>query len=123
MFEDIRSQKGESLQGGGIMIDNSEHNKMSSFDFSAMAHEKQKQFFGDNNPSIAEEEDLHWAELWRESKIYAMNNPLSLFGDDCQVWNLDRFTSYESLIHYVETYHNYEVCLHYFLSETFVLII
>ena len=111
MFEEIYEQRGEELTKGGFNLNVDKYRNMTSAEFAKVAREKHLAYYGDRIPTIAEAEDLHWSELCKSSKLYAMNNSMSLFGDDCQVWNLDRFTSYESLIHYDETHHKQQVCI------------
>lgn len=109
-FQQVVNQTGDSLLEGCYMIDNSPYMKTSNYEFSSMASQKQNYYFGDSTPSIEEAEDRHWGEVGKSSiRSYAMNNDISLFGDDCHVWNLNKFTSYESMIHYKETHENYHV--------------
>lgn len=105
-------QKSERMPEGGIMIDNIIQSNMSSSEFAAMADRKQQQYFGETDPTISQAEDCHWTELCKATKSYAMNNAISLFSEDCEVRNLDQFTSYESLIHYDSSHHNMKECLH-----------
>lgn len=49
--------------------------------------------------TVQEIEDVFWAKIETEEKSYAMNNEISLFGNDVALWNLDRFTRAESNIH------------------------
>lgn len=64
--------------------------------------------FDSRNPTIDEIENLYWKNIKKKRK-YASNNEMSLFGDDVQHWNLDRFTSKESNIHFRQTHHNDQV--------------
>lgn len=119
MFKDIYLQNAESLAEGGLNIDSSKAMNMTSSAFSAMARQRHHELFGDRSPTIQEAEDLHWSEFCKSSKLYAMNNSLSLFGDDCELWNLDRFTSRESLIHYEQSHHQHNVCIFMYFSTYF----
>lgn len=43
-------------------------------------------------------EDLFWKHITKQ-RMYAISNPMSLFGDECNAWNLDKFTKDDSSIH------------------------
>lgn len=109
VFKEIFMQKGECMPGGGVNLDISKQHDMTQREFKELAQEKLTEYFGNRIPTITEAEDRHWLEICQTTKLYAMNNPLSLFGDDCHEWNLDRFTSHESLIHYEKTHHSQAV--------------
>lgn len=68
--------------------------------FSKLAEEKEAEF---QSLTIDEKEDLFWnsARMHENVTFYALDNPFSLFGDDCKFWNLSKFTNAESLIHQV----------------------
>lgn len=51
------------------------------------------------NMSLANIEDMHWKTICESAKLYALNNQMSLFGENVQIWNLDRFTKSHSSIH------------------------
>lgn len=98
--------------GEGFEVDNSTETDMTFDEFAKMAFQKQKFYFGDRIPTVSEAEDRHWDEAFNSSsKGYAMYNDLSLFDDECTTWNLDKFTCYESMIHYKDTHEHYPVSL------------
>lgn len=47
---------------------------------------------------IDEAEDGFWSHV-TEERVYSINTPMSLFGDETKLWNLDKFTKDESSIH------------------------
>lgn len=50
--------------------------------------------------SVSDWEDKFWASLsGEEVHPYGIDNPVSLFPETCKYWNLNKFTSLESLIH------------------------
>lgn len=72
------------------------------------ANDVMKNHFGSQSPTIDEIENLYWKDILDECK-YGSNNEISLFGDNVNHWNLDRFTSKESNIHSGHTHHNDKV--------------
>lgn len=57
-----------------------------------------------NSETLARYEDEFWESLnSEEERPYAIENDISLFAQQCKHWNLNRFTSKESLIHGHET--------------------
>lgn len=94
-------------------------------DFIKAANEKQNAFFGDSEPSIDEIEDLYWNVMCSEEKLYAQNNQISLFGENVKIWNLDKFTNKESIIHSDVTHHYDTVSIlktisNHLMSEAFL---
>lgn len=51
--------------------------------------------FTDDN----EAEDLFWSQICSGERIYGINIPMTLFGNEAMVWNLDKFTKDQSNIH------------------------
>lgn len=72
------------------------------------ANDVMAKHFGSQNPTIDDIENLYWKNILKENK-YGCNNEMSLFGDNVDYWNLDRFTSKESNIHFRQTHHNEKV--------------
>lgn len=58
--------------------------------------------------SVDEIEKLYWDRICLQRK-YAINNNMSLFGDNTTIWNLDKFTNAESNIHSTQTHHELNV--------------
>lgn len=112
ILQEVYEQAGERMEHGGFNIDVTKHDDMPASVFAAKTHESYQRYFGGRKPTIEEAEDLYWSDLCEKSKIYAMNNPLTLFGNECKEWNMDQFTAKDSLIHYEETHHNQQkVCI------------
>lgn len=78
--------------------------------------EQARSFFGESKPTIEQIEELHWSELMKSEKKYSIDNELSLFGTDCKVWNLDRFTIKESNIHGITTHHTQRVSRNFIMK-------
>lgn len=55
--------------------------------------------------SVSEVEDRFCGEVNGMQRNYAINNEMSLFGAEVDLWNLDRFTEKESIIHSKTTHH------------------
>lgn len=62
----------------------------------------------DREFSIEEIEEQFWQTIGAET-IYSLHNKISLFGDETEQWNLDRFTKAESNIHFETTHHSVKV--------------
>lgn len=115
IFEGIYEQTAVEFPKGGYDLDVKEHANMTAGEFRQYAREKHLAYYGEKEvPTIIEAEDMHWSELCKSKKLYAMNNSMSLFDEECKVWNLDQFTSNESLIHYKDTHHRHKVCIYIF---------
>lgn len=73
---------------------------MTYANFSKLAMEKQSEF---ESLSIEEMENRFWnpARMHKNVAQYGLDNSFSLFGNECQLWNLSKFTNIESLIHQV----------------------
>lgn len=71
--------------------------------FSTMAKRKEKDF---GSLTIKQAEDLFWDAQRMEKKrpYYGLDNEFSLFGDGCNMWNINKFTHVESLLHQVIYY-------------------
>lgn len=68
---------------------------MSYSDYKKISEEKVVKLDASNSKEM---ENTFWAQITKGAQ-YSLNNKFSLFGDSCQIWNLDRFTKKESLIH------------------------
>lgn len=110
--------KSKKLSEGGMEISYTKRPKMTFADFVQLANSS-KQNFGDGPDSIKKAEDMHWSSACLSSKMYAMNNNISLFSDEVSIWNLDSFTLRESSIHFENTHHTMPVSFNYF--STFAL--
>lgn len=59
----------------------------------------EKNAMGLNFTNMNEAEDMFWRQVCVGEKIYGINIPTTLFGDETKVWNLDKFTKDHSDIH------------------------
>lgn len=121
MLTTILKQKATKLKHGGfdLSLDPSKPLAMTFGEYAKMSVSNEKKWFGKNR-SLANIEDQHWLKLCKTNKLYAMNNQISLFGDDVTTWNLDRFTKAESNIHGNQTHHTLDVsmiCIHKFVVK------
>lgn len=101
-------QKAEKLTGGASRL-SMDSTTMAYAEFEHLSKQKEIELFGPTGVSIQQIEDLHWAKNCTDQRLYAINNNLSLFGDDVLMWNLDRFTKHESIIHSARTHHVLDV--------------
>lgn len=111
ILSSIVKQKPKKLALGGFDLLPSAFKLMSFENFVKFSEQKKKKLFGTRSLSIEEIENLHWEKLCSVEKCYSLNNSMSLFGDDVNVWNLDRFTKSESNIHGSQTHHTLDVSL------------
>lgn len=91
-------------------------------EFKKITKEKESELFGDREFKIEEIEDLHWQKI-SEEKMYAIDNPISLFGNETVVWNLDRLTKLESNIHFKRTHHELDVSIFFQFVVEFIYIV
>lgn len=73
---------------------------MSYAEFSRIAKQKQADF---ESTTIVQMENHFWdsKRMQQNEVLYGIDNHFSLFGDGCKMWNLNKFTNKESLIHQV----------------------
>lgn len=90
-------QIGHPLSGGGIEVIHTSSHSMSYGDF-VQEWKEIEQTFEIENLSIEGIEDMYWARICNGEKKFAINNPISLFGE-FSVWNLNRFTEKDSVKH------------------------
>lgn len=82
----------KKLPFGCFDVFNSNSCEMTHGEFKALSSSSEIDF------DIETFEDTFWRQV-TEERIYAINNPITLFGDGTKVWNLDKFTKDESKIH------------------------
>lgn len=85
------TQTSEKLAFGCFDVLNSDCREMTLEEFKTLAEVE-------ISLNVDEAEDAFWGQVTKE-RIYAINNSISLFGDETLIWNLDTFTSDESSIH------------------------
>lgn len=104
----VIEQKSHKLMLGGFEVAPSTETSMTYRDFAQISQQKDEEF---SSLSIEQIEDMVWEKMedYEMNKSYAINNEISLFGDDTCVWNLDRFTKSESNIHTTKTHHSQKV--------------
>lgn len=60
-----------------------------------------------DNKSLNEIENSFWETLSTEHRLYSIDNQLSLFSGDVEVWNLNQFTKYQSNIQFTQTVYTF----------------
>lgn len=103
VLKEVGSLNCESLLLGGKEVFYTEFDQMSYRDFMAYSTEKEKVYI---DKSLEELEDIFWKSEIAKPKKYAINNEMSLFGDDVDIWNLSKFTNFQSNIHATHYYRN-----------------
>lgn len=113
MLMNIRTQKatktaaavGTKSDSAVFVLNVEKNRKMLHSTFKKLALKMQGGFEG---KTFAELEDSHWQNLaQRTSKgcklipLYAIDNEFSLYPEDCEFWNMNKFTGKESMIHEV----------------------
>lgn len=83
----------EKLSLGCFDVSVGESNQINYKEFKRLAEINTIEF-----ANIENAEDTFWDNI-RNDRLYAVNNPFSLFGDETMVWNLDQFTRDDSCIH------------------------
>lgn len=78
---------------------------MSYGEFVELSNAKAQSFFGDRELSIEDIGEIYWEKICTDEKYYAIDNRISLFGEETKIWNLDQFTSAQSNIHWEKTHH------------------
>lgn len=89
------TQTVKKLPFGCFDVSFDEYREMTHGEFKTLAESKATEI---NFENIDKAEDVFWNQVTKQ-RIYAINNPISLFGDETKVWNLDKFTKDESCIH------------------------
>lgn len=77
-------------------------------EFIKLVEAETKNYFDGRKLSIEEIENIYWQNITND-RHYAIDNELSLFGEDTITWNLDRFTDVESNIHFKKPHNLVEV--------------
>lgn len=94
------TQKYSKLSLGCYELSNEQPTERTYEDFQSLAKAQTIKIFGAIEfEDVERTEDMFWSQMNIESREYAMDNELSLFGDDVAAWNLDKFTKDESSIH------------------------
>lgn len=72
-------------------------------DYAAYSTKRQKAYA---NKTLEEIEDIFWRSGISKSRKYAIDNEITLFGDDVEMWNLSKLTNEHSNIHTTTYYRN-----------------
>lgn len=95
------TQSVQKLQSNCFNVVVTQSRPMTYVDFKAISETKAIEV---NFTNFTEAEDIFWSQICVGEKIYGINIPTTLFGDETAVWNLDKFTKDQSNIH-TKPYH------------------
>lgn len=91
----VRQKTKKNSNSFEISYENKTTMALKDFEVEAM-----KNTHGLNLKNVSEYEDAFWSSLGGEEEhLYGIDNNISLFNKCCKHWNLNRFSSTESLIH------------------------
>lgn len=86
---------------------------MSYGEYVELSNAKAQSLFGGRELCIEDIEEMFWEKISTDEKYYAIDNQLSLFGEETKIWNLDQFTSAQSNIHWEKTHHEVKVSVYF----------
>lgn len=90
VLEHVYMQTRSKLPHGGWEIEDTKMESMTYRDYVQSAKANESEFF---------DEDSFWNDTPSRKNMYSINNNLSLFGDNVQLWNLSKLTKTHSNIH------------------------
>lgn len=104
----VVKQSADELKSGIFDLFTNDVKKMPYGEFIKLVEAETKNYFDGRKLSIEEIENIYWQNITND-RHYAIDNELSLFGEDTITWNLDRFTDVESNIHFKKPHNLVEV--------------
>lgn len=108
ILETVARQKAKKLLCGGFDLCQKKFSRAQIGEYKKIGADKEVLLGGPDGDECSTEkiEKLFWNNLGKAEHQYSLDNKYSLFGDDVNIWNLNRFTDAESNIH-GKTVHEY----------------